>query len=288
MASRDAWNVTSSLSFTRATTYSFTASIRNANGLTSQPSSAVAATTLPDIPSAPPTVTVTRRRRLLLSKAEEEEENDADQQQQQRVPQLSKSTRSSNDRRLLQVAALPASSAYALPSRAVSWQAPSDSGGAGILAYEVRLTSGLDGSQTYIDCASPSCVAARSVPVNLRYGVTFTVAVRGSNGAEWSEWSFPEASLAASGSERPEPPPLAPVVSAVTDVGYQLTWQPSWANNDPVVSYTIEGTQQGGAFPLDITSGLSCCSHIFTDRPKNSEFEYRVAATNGQGWSLGF
>ena len=151
----------------------------------------------------------------------------------------------------------------------VSWESPTDDGGAAIIAYAVTSSPG---GETCTTGGAVSCTVS-----GLTNGTVYTFAVTATNAVATGPASR------ASDPVTPVAPPAAPtdVVATPWNTIAVVTWAPPGSNGgSPITGYAV--TSSPGGKTCGTVGPLSCTFHGLTD---GTPYSFTVTATNAQGSS---
>ena len=166
----------------------------------------------------------------------------------------------------------------------LSWDPPTDDGGADVTGYELHVS--LDDSEnSYSRLTSPSASARSHTHSGLQPGTTRYYQLRARNRAGWSEFSLPASATTLTGV--PTAPSLTARANGATEI--KLTWTKPDDRGSDIYGYQLQQSDNGDDwYSLDGSISASDSEYVHTGLSGGTTKHYRVRAQNDNGdgqWS---
>ena len=165
----------------------------------------------------------------------------------------------------------------------ITWEPPSDDGGADITGYELHWSA--DGAQnSYRSLTSPSGSARSYTHANLQPGDTRYYQVRARNRAGLGEFSLP--AFAATLTGVPEAPSLTATANGASEI--KLSWTKPDDRGSDITGYDLQQSDDGNDWHFLGSISASDLEYVHTGLSGGTTKYYRIRASNGNGdgqWS---
>ena len=165
----------------------------------------------------------------------------------------------------------------------ITWEPPSDDGGADITGYELHWSA--DGAQnSYRSLTSPSGSARSYTHANLQPGDTRYYQVRARNRAGLGEFSLP--AFAATLTGVPAAPSLTATANGASEI--KLSWTKPDDRGSDITGYDLQQSDDGNDWHFLGSISASDLEYVHTGLSGGTTKYYRIRAANGNGdgqWS---
>eukprot|EP00808_Paulinella_micropora_P001616 g1906.t1 len=182
----------------------------------------------------------------------------------------------------------PWTSAYPIPTKAISWSPPTYDGGAPVTGYQFRqqVVQSCNGSVAgpnltdyWYPFTVSGCTSGCTYNMVVKYGSYYSIGVRAFNGA-YSDWVTGCVSRL---TFKPEPPNVTFPAQSIFVTQVTLKWAPGFNNAEPITTYEVAYSVNNGA--MTSVTGLTTTSYIISNLAPNTKVYGCVSARNVQGLS---